>query len=180
MTGKKEAPHPMSYTLHGNRPTSRGAALRTLALVGILLLGSGCQNIFHGLFAPRTTPEEQDLTSFGEFRQRAATYYDSGDFHRSRVQYEKALELRPNHEATRLGYAYSLLYINTPSSLISARTEFVGTATAAKRSRRSKSRRNLRTLLRPALYTSNSSTPRTSSMTSSNNRTPPDGWLTAR
>lgn len=124
MTGKQEAPCPMLDTLYGIRPSSRAAALRTLALVGVLLFGSGCQNIFHGLFAPRTTPEDQDLTSFAEYRQRAATYYDAGDFVRARVQYEKALELRPNHQATRLGYAYSLLYTNTPSALISARTEF--------------------------------------------------------
>lgn len=81
---------------------------------------SGC----HGFFGGRTTEEDQALNNFAEARQRAATYYDGGDYVRAATQYAKALEYKPDHFATRLGYAWSLMATDIPSSLVRAQEEF--------------------------------------------------------
>ncbi|MFQ5845348.1 MAG: tetratricopeptide repeat protein [Planctomycetota bacterium] len=88
------------------------------------LLAVGVLAACHGLFGGRTSDEDKALTSFAEYRERAATYYDGGDYLRAARQYEKALELRPRHEATRLAYAYCLMYTNKPSSLLQAAQQF--------------------------------------------------------
>lgn len=92
--------------------------LRILCLSALLL--GGC----HGLFGGRTTEEDQEKALFAEARQRAATYYDGRDYERAAQQYAKALEYRPDHFNTRLGYAYSLMYTKKPESLAQALEEF--------------------------------------------------------
>ncbi|MEM8884702.1 MAG: hypothetical protein AAGD14_11580 [Planctomycetota bacterium] len=73
-----------------------------LLLAPVLLVGCG-------LITPsKTSEEDQELQEFAERRQEAATYYDGGEFIRAAAQYKKALELRPEHFMTQLGYAYSL------------------------------------------------------------------------
>ncbi|MHC4940431.1 MAG: hypothetical protein ACYTHK_15940 [Planctomycetota bacterium] len=72
-----------------------------LVFSGILL---GC-----GLIAPsKTSEEDKELQEFAEARQRAATYYDGGEYTRAASQYKKALDIKPYHFMTQLGYAYSL------------------------------------------------------------------------
>ena len=78
----------------------------------------------HGFFGGRTTEEDLALNSFAESRQRAATYYDGGDYDRAAVQYEKALEFKPKHLPTQMGLAYSLLKTDSPRNLIRAKNEF--------------------------------------------------------
>jgi tetratricopeptide (TPR) repeat protein len=51
-------------------------------------------------------------------------YYDGGDYERASTQFRRALEFRPDHFATRLGYAYSLLGIDNVKSLLEARKQF--------------------------------------------------------
>jgi len=93
----------------------------TPALVALLAaLAGGC----HGFaFGDRTTQEDKDLNNFAEARNRAATYYDGGDYVRAALQYEEALNYRPDHVPTRLGYAYSLTYSKHPGNLQLAETE---------------------------------------------------------
>jgi len=92
-----------------------------LPALGVLLLACfGC----HGFFGQRTNEADQELNSFAEARQRAATYYDGGDYARAAAQYREAHGLRPQHFMTHLGLAYSLMYENLPSSLVDAEKEF--------------------------------------------------------
>jgi len=60
---------------------------------------------------------------------RAATYYDGRDFDRAAQQFKKALEYRPKHAASRLGYAYSLMRTEKPKSLVRSQEEFEDMAT---------------------------------------------------
>ncbi len=92
--------------------------VRTSCLAFVLLLGC------HGLLGGRTTDEDQALNNFAEARVRAATYYDGRDFERAAEQYKKALEYRPKHVPTRLGYAYSLMWTEKPIKLVTAQQEF--------------------------------------------------------
>ena len=92
--------------------------VRTCCLAFVLLLGC------HGLLGGRTTDEDQELNNFAEARVRAASYYDNRDFERAAHQYEKALEYRPKHVPTRLGYAYSLMWTKNVRSLETAQKEF--------------------------------------------------------
>jgi tetratricopeptide (TPR) repeat protein len=86
-----------------------------------LLLAGAC----HGkLFGGRTTDEDKELRGYAESRQRAATYYDAGDYERAAAQYDQALSFRPDHVPTRLGYAYSLLATARPSNLVRAKEVF--------------------------------------------------------
>jgi len=85
----------------------------------LVLLG-GC----HGFFGGRTTEEDQEMAEFAEARTRAATYYDGRDYERAATQFGKALELRPKHFPTRLGYSYSLMFTNEPRNLEVAKEEF--------------------------------------------------------
>lgn len=94
--------------------------LRLPCLLLILTGLAGC----HGLFGARTTDEDQEKNRFAEARQRAATYYDGGDYVRAAAQYQKALEIRPDHFPTRLAYAYSLMYTKDPTNLLRAQNEF--------------------------------------------------------
>jgi tetratricopeptide (TPR) repeat protein len=90
------------------------------ALILLLTALVGC----HGFFGGRTRKEEEEVAEFAQTRERAARYYDGGDFERAALQYEKALTLRPEHLATRLGFAYSLLYTDRPTNLLRADKEF--------------------------------------------------------
>ena len=72
----------------------------------------------------QTTDEDQELNNFAEARVRAATYFDGRDFERAAEQYKKALEYRPKHVPTRLGYAYSLMWTEKPNKLETAQQEF--------------------------------------------------------
>ncbi|MCZ6786740.1 MAG: hypothetical protein O7E54_06200, partial [Planctomycetota bacterium] len=90
------------------------------ALILVLTALVGC----HGLFGGRTRKDEEEVADFAETRERAARYYDGGDFERAALQYEKALVLRPKHVATRLGFAYSLLFTDRPTNLLRADKEF--------------------------------------------------------
>jgi len=75
---------------------------RVLLLFGLAL--AGC-----GLITPsKTSKEDKELLEFAEARQRAATYYDGGEYVRAAAQFKKALDLKPYHYMTQLGYAYSL------------------------------------------------------------------------
>jgi len=75
---------------------------RLLLLFGLAL--AGC-----GLLTPsKTSDEELETQEWAEARQRAATYYDGGEFVRAAAQYKKALDIKPYHYMTQLGYAYSL------------------------------------------------------------------------
>ncbi|MHC4549215.1 MAG: hypothetical protein ACYTEZ_10600 [Planctomycetota bacterium] len=78
----------------------------------------------HGFFGNRTTDADQELNNFAEARQRAATYYDGGDYLRAAAQYEKALGFKPNHLPTKMGLAFSLMFANRPSSLTRAEIWF--------------------------------------------------------
>jgi len=89
-------------------------------LAGLLLLPIAC----HGYLGGRTTEEDQELHEFAEARQRASTYYDGGDFERASTQFKKALDIRPDHIATQLGYAYSLMFTKRPSNLLLADEQF--------------------------------------------------------
>ncbi|MGH7163836.1 MAG: hypothetical protein ACREID_10170, partial [Planctomycetota bacterium] len=82
--------------------------------LGWVLLPLACAAC-HGQLGQRTSQEDKDLNNFAEARTRAATYYDGGDYVRAAAQYKKALDFRPNHDATRLGYAYSLIGTDLPS-----------------------------------------------------------------
>jgi tetratricopeptide (TPR) repeat protein len=90
-------------------------------LAALLALLAGC----HGLFGDRTDEGDKEIASFAEARQRAATFYDGGDFVRAAAQYKEALAIRKDHFMCRLGLAYSLMFINQPSSLGDAEKEFV-------------------------------------------------------
>lgn len=79
----------------------------------------------HGLFADRTDEGDQEIASFAEARQRAATFYDGGDYVRAAAQYKEALAIRKDHFMCRLGLAYSLMYTNQPTMLVDAEKEFV-------------------------------------------------------
>ena len=83
-----------------------------LALLGAL---TGCFK--------KTTEDDKELDTFAEARQRAATYYDGADYSRAASQYARALEIRPDHVPTRLGYAYSLMFTDLPSNQIRADQE---------------------------------------------------------
>lgn len=87
----------------------------------LLALLAGC----HGLFGDRTDEGDKEIASFAEARQRAATFYDGGDYVRAATQYQEALKIRKEHFMCRLGLAYSLMYINQPSSLVDAEKEFI-------------------------------------------------------
>ncbi|MHC4135310.1 MAG: hypothetical protein ACYTDU_20755 [Planctomycetota bacterium] len=76
------------------------------------------------IFGKKTTDEEKELNEFAEARQTAATYYDGGDFVRAATQYEKALGVKPDNLACRMGLAYSLMFANQPSALTRADEEF--------------------------------------------------------
>jgi hypothetical protein len=65
------------------------------------------------------------MATFAEARQRAATFYDGGDYVRAAAQYKEALKIRKDHFMCRLGLAYSLMFINQPSTLGDAEKEFV-------------------------------------------------------
>jgi len=91
-----------------------------LLLALLLGLTAGC----NGVFGQRTSEEDRALNSFAEARHRAATYYDGKDYTRAALQFQEALKYRPKHVATRLGFAYSLMYANTPSSLLEAERQF--------------------------------------------------------
>ena len=73
----------------------------------------------------KTTEDDKELNTFAEARQRAATYYDGGDYTRAAAQYSRALEIRPDHVPTRLGYAYSLMFTDLPSNQLRADQELV-------------------------------------------------------
>jgi len=81
---------------------------------------AGCGSIF----ASKTGSDDQEMVEFAETRQRAATFYDGGDFYRAAAQYKKALAMRPNHVMTQLGYAYSLKGTEFPPNLKLAAQEF--------------------------------------------------------
>jgi tetratricopeptide (TPR) repeat protein len=87
----------------------------------ILLALANC----HGFFGDRTDEADQELNSFAEARQRAATFYDGGDYARAAAQYQEALKLRPDHFMTQLGLAYSLMYANLPTTLGDAEKRFL-------------------------------------------------------
>jgi len=92
------------------------------AAVLLLLPLPGC---FHGyLFGDETDAADQELSSFAEARQRAATYYDGRDYVRAASQYQEALKIRPNYFMCQLGLAYSLMYTNLPKSLLEAEKQF--------------------------------------------------------
>ncbi|HEX5137697.1 MAG TPA: hypothetical protein VFY93_12030 [Planctomycetota bacterium] len=80
----------------------------------------------HGLFGDRTDAGDQEIASFAEARQRAATFYDGGDYIRAAAQYQEALKIRPDHFMCRLGLGYSLMFANQPSTLVDAEKEFNG------------------------------------------------------
>ena len=90
------------------------------ALILLLTALVGC----HGFFGGRTRKDEEEVADFAETRERAARYYDGGDFERAALQYERALTLRPNHISTRIGFAYSLLFTDRPTNLLRADKEF--------------------------------------------------------
>jgi len=93
---------------------------RRFALLLLALAAAGC----HGFFGQRTGEEETDLKNFAEARQRAATYYDGHDYARAAAQFKQALSYRPDHVPTKMGYAYSLMYLNKVSSLQEAERQF--------------------------------------------------------
>jgi hypothetical protein len=95
--------------------------MRTRVLLPLLVALTAC----HGFFGDRTDEEDVELSSFAEARQRAATFYDGGDYVRAAAQYREALKLRENHFATHLGLSYSLMYTNQPSTLLEAEKEFL-------------------------------------------------------
>ena len=82
--------------------------------LGLLVLFAGC----HGIFADRTDEGDKEIASFAEARQRAATYYDGGDYYRAVAQYREALAIRKDHFMCRLGLAYSLMFTNQPTNLL--------------------------------------------------------------
>ena len=75
--------------------------------MGLLFLGCaalvGCGSIFAG----KTGKSDKEMVEFAETKQRAATFYDGGDYYRAAAQFKKALEMRPDDVMTQLGYAYS-------------------------------------------------------------------------
>ena len=73
-----------------------------------------------GCMHRKTTEEEKELNEFAQARQRAATYYDGGDYSRAAAQYLKTLELKPDHVPSQLGYAYSLMRTDLPRHQITA------------------------------------------------------------
>jgi len=79
----------------------------------------------HGMFGARTSSEDQELNNFAAARERALTYYDSKEYVRAASQFKKALQYRPNHAPTRLGYAYSLMYLDQPTQLQAAEKELL-------------------------------------------------------
>jgi tetratricopeptide (TPR) repeat protein len=89
-------------------------------LGALLLVLFGC----HGLFGDRTDEGDKEIASFAEARQRAATFYDGGDYVRAAAQYREALKIRSDHFMCRLGLAYSLMFNNQPSTLLEAEKEF--------------------------------------------------------
>ncbi len=96
--------------------------MRRWAPALLLLPLPGC---FHGhLFGDETDAADQELSSFAEARQRAATYYDGRDYVRAASQYQEALKIRPKYFMCQLGLAYSLMYTNLPKSLLEAERQF--------------------------------------------------------
>lgn len=91
--------------------------VRISLLLALFLALTGCYK--------KTSEDEEELNSFAEARQRAATYYDGGDYSRAAAQYATALAVRPDHVPTRLGYAYSLMFTDVPSNQIRADQELV-------------------------------------------------------
>jgi len=85
--------------------------------MGLLLLCfavlAGCGSIF----SSGTKKDDKEMVKFAELRQRAATYYDGGDFYRAAAQYKEALAMRPDHVMTQLGYAYSLKNTEFPPNI---------------------------------------------------------------
>jgi len=78
--------------------------VRLFVLLALAPVFVGC-----GLITPsKTSEEDKEMRAFAEARQRAATYYDGGEYIRAASQYKKALDIRPHHYMTQLGYAYSL------------------------------------------------------------------------
>ncbi len=71
-------------------------------VLGALLIGCGL------IFPAKTEDADKEKVKWAEHRQRAAQYYDGGDFIRAAAQYKKALNIKPKHIMTQLGYAYSL------------------------------------------------------------------------
>ncbi|MDH3590928.1 MAG: hypothetical protein OER88_03565, partial [Planctomycetota bacterium] len=94
--------------------------VRTVLGIALLVLAA-C----HGRFGDRTSERDKELDNFAEARQRAAIYYDGKDYIRAALQYQKALKYRPDHFPSRMGYGYSLMYSNQPSSLVEAENVFV-------------------------------------------------------
>jgi tetratricopeptide (TPR) repeat protein len=76
------------------------------------------------LFPERTSQADRDLNNFAEARERAAFYYDGGDYTRAALQYQRALQYREDHVPSKLGLAYSLTFVNKPSNLLQARQVF--------------------------------------------------------
>ncbi|MHC4959747.1 MAG: hypothetical protein ACYTGN_15385 [Planctomycetota bacterium] len=93
---------------------------RTLSLSLTVIVLGGC----HGWLGGRTTEEDQEINEFAEARQRAGTYYEGRDYSRAAAQFKKALDLRPDHFTTKLGYAYSLMYTKEPVNLVEAENQF--------------------------------------------------------
>jgi len=92
--------------------------------MGLLFLGCaafvGCGSIFAG----KTGKSDKEMVEFAETKQRAATFYDGGDYYRAAAQFKKALEMRPDDVMTQLGYAYSLKNTEFPPNLILAIDQF--------------------------------------------------------
>jgi tetratricopeptide (TPR) repeat protein len=95
--------------------------MRRWPLLALLATVAAC----HGLFGDRTDEGDKEMASFAEARQRAATFYDGGDYVRATAQYQEALKIRKDHFMCRLGLAYSLMYTNLPSTLVEAEKEFL-------------------------------------------------------
>ena len=91
---------------------------------GLLLLScaalAGCGSIFAG----KTAQSDKEMVEFAETKQRAATFYDGGDYYRAAAQFKKALEMRPDDVMTQLGYAYALKNTEFPPNLKLAASEF--------------------------------------------------------
>jgi tetratricopeptide (TPR) repeat protein len=80
-------------------------------LLSTALLGCGL------IFPSKTGEEDTEMVKFAEARQRGAIYYDGGDYIRAAAQYKKALDIKPGHVMTQLGYAYSLKNTEYPPNL---------------------------------------------------------------
>lgn len=75
----------------------------------LVLLPASLSLIGCGLIAPdKTSDEDKEKMEFAEKRRQAAAYYDGGQYIRAASQFKLALDIRPEHFMTQLGYAYSL------------------------------------------------------------------------